>query len=146
MTRNRDDGASMSQAKLAGLEDQVAELSERLRAVELEKARYKAERDALSQRVDTLQSSGARQPTPDPLVRSSGIVPHCARPASCADAVRRWRAESDRHWLNVRPVVMFKDNVRHFIVGCYLCCSPRDMLSQSNQPIILTLTLTPTLT
>jgi hypothetical protein len=68
---------SLLQAKLAGLEDQVAELSERLRAVELEKARYKAERDALSQRVDTLQSSGARLPTPDPLVRSRGS---CAVP------------------------------------------------------------------
>ena len=46
----------------------MAELSYRVQALELEKARYKAERDALSQRVDTLQSSGMRPLTADPLV------------------------------------------------------------------------------
>lgn len=61
----------LMQAKLAGLEEQVAELSGRVHSLELEKARYRAERDALSQRVDTLQSSsGPRPPTPEQLVRT----------------------------------------------------------------------------
>ena len=51
-----------------GLEEQVAELSERVQALELEKARYRAERDALSQRVDTLQSGGPLPPAPNPAV------------------------------------------------------------------------------
>lgn len=57
-----------SQAKLVGLEEQVAELSERVHALEIEKARYRAERDALSQRVDTLQSSGIRPSAAEPEV------------------------------------------------------------------------------
>ena len=57
-----------------GLEEQVAELSERVNALELEKARYRAERDALSQRVDTLQSSSLRAPASNPVVCVSSTL------------------------------------------------------------------------
>jgi len=75
------------QAKLAGLEEQVAELSGRVHSLELEKARYRAERDALSQRVDTLQSSsGPRPPTPEQLARTCS---RSVRVLTCTPCLRQ---------------------------------------------------------